>query len=108
MKKNKSKVIEFPMFSDFFIHVEMTSDLRRTADKYHFHDADADVDGMTATCEGAFCFIFLPHSANINTIVHESSHAIDILFARIGAEDGEVKAYLLAYVVDQIRELKRK
>lgn len=106
---NKFKLIEFPMFSDFIIHAEMTSDLQRTANKYHFHGIDLDCDGVTAIKDcSPVCFIFLPHSVNINTIVHESSHAVDILMERIGASDGEVRAYLLGYVVDQIRKLKKR
>lgn len=106
---NRIKILEFPMFSDYIIHIELTSNIDKTLSKYEIDGANTEnIQGLViGPRDIGHVFVFFPLSPSINTIAHESSHAVDRLMSYIGADDGEVKAYLIGYLVDEILKLKR-
>lgn len=107
--KNRSTLVEFPVFSNYFVHVELFSDLKKTLAKYpqtknipekEFENSDAltvhDLDGH-------FSFIFVKHNVSVGTIAHESWHAVNQMMNVMGVEiDSETVAYHLGYLVNEV------
>ena len=110
--KSRFTIVEFPVFSDFIIHAEVTSDIHRSMEKYpgivHLIDeVNEDADGTTVT-DDQICFIFLKSNVSTGTIAHEAFHAIEYMMDRFGVElTGETVAYHLGYLVDRIFKLIR-
>ena len=112
--RSKVKHIAFPVFSNYIVHVEITSDLKRSMAKYPptravIEAADEACDGMTIHVEDeTFSYIFLPYNASVGTIAHESWHTIKAMMEHLAIElDSETVAYHLGYLVDQIFRFMR-
>jgi hypothetical protein len=112
--KNRIDRIMFSVFSDFIVHVEITSDIQKSIKKYpHIADlaekADADSDGVTVYDEGQICYIFLKHDAAIGTIAHEAFHAVENMLKHFGVDfEGETPAYHIGYLVNRAFKFLRK
>jgi hypothetical protein len=107
--------IEFPVFSDFIIHVEVAKNIEKAIGKYpsiaDFSEEDTgESDGVAVYDGGQVCFIFLKPNVSVGTIAHESWHAIEHMMERFNVRpEGEVIAYHLGYLVDKVfRFLRRK
>ena len=113
--KSRSTIIEFPVFSDYFIHVEVSSDLKKLFERYikdkenGWDDVDARADGCTIDrSEYNMTFIFLKSTASVGTIAHECYHAVCNMFKHIGTDmDEEMVAYHIGFLVDEIFKLLR-
>jgi hypothetical protein len=104
--------IEFPVFSDFIIHVETSNDFDKTLRKYpcieHMQGNNENCDAMTCHGCGPVIFIFLKPNASVGTIAHESWHAIRAMFKTLDIDlDSETVAYHLGYLVNQIFRFMR-
>lgn len=112
--RSKVKHIIFPVFSDYSVHVEITSDLKRSMAKYPptkavFETVDVGCDGIAVHVDGEnVAFIFLPYHASVGTIAHEAWHIIKAMMERMDVElDSETVAYHLGYLVDEIFRFMR-
>ena len=108
--------IEFPVFSDFIIHVEISNDFDKTISKYpnikNFADGtNQNCDALTIhENDSPLVFIFLKHNVSVGTIAHESWHALCHMFETVGVDmDSETVAYHLGFLVNAIfRFMRRK
>jgi hypothetical protein len=106
--KSKFTTVEFPVFSDFIVHIEITSDIVKSIKKYPgvadlAEEADNEADAVTVYDNGQICFIFLHHNVTVGTIAHEAFHVIEHMMKRFGVDlEGEAVAYHLGYLVDKI------
>ena len=103
--KDYEKVIKFPVFADYRVHVIVTDDLQKSRDA-RFDNAQS-TEGLDACCcsvlNGHASCIFLQKEASSGTIAHEAWHAVYKMFRQIGAElEEEMVAYHLGYLVDEI------
>lgn len=111
---NRITTIEFPVFSDFIVHVEITSNIRAAIEKYpgikHLADkSDDDCDAATLHTEGTICFLFLKPNVSVGTIAHESWHVIKYMFEVVSVDlDSETVAYHLGFIVDQVFKFLRR
>jgi len=110
--KSKIKLIEFPVFCGYVIHVEITSDIPKALLKYpqtRKIDMDNETQGLAVhDTDAPFSFIFLPHNASVGDIAHESWHAVRRMMEYVGAElDNEAVAYHLGYMVQEIFKFVR-
>lgn len=105
--------IEFPVFFNYIVHVEVTSDLKKSMLKYpptkDILMEDDCKDAITVhVCDASFSFIFLHYTASVGTIAHESWHAVKHMLEYMGVElDSETVAYHLGYMVDKIFKFVR-
>ena len=105
--RSKIKHIEFPVFVSYSVHVEITSDISRSMNKYKqtrdipFGD---DTHAITVHVEdNGLSFMFLPYNAPVCTIAHESWHVIKNMMEYVGIDlDSETVAYHLGYLVDKV------
>ena len=106
--------VEFPVFSDYIVHVEITSDLKKSLSKYPqtevIPDEESDhCEGMVVhDTDGCLSFLFLKHNASVGTIAHESWHVIKRMLDVMGVEiDSETTAYHLGYLVNKVFQFMR-
>ena len=105
----KSRVthVEFPVFMDYVVHVELTSNIYKSMSHY---PATKEIpnDGTTHAItvhahDEPFTFVFLPYNVSIGTIAHESWHVIRRMMGYCDIElDSETVAYHLGYLVNKI------
>lgn len=95
------RVVKFPVFADYKIHVVVTDDLQKSWNARCEEEYDAaDVEAMYTHVDGG-SIIFFRKGASAGTIAHESWHAIRGMLLDAGAElDDEIVAYHLTYLVD--------
>ena len=112
--KSKITVIEFPVLSNYQIHVEVTSDLKKALAKYPqtkniYEEEDITTDAMAVHVNNdGTSFIFLPPNASAGTIAHECWHVVRRMMDYLGIELGnEVVAYYLGYLVNRIFRFTR-
>ena len=112
--RNRIDIIEFPVFSDFIIHVEVTNDLGKTAEKYPSiadiaGEIDDRTDAVTLYANGKVCFIFLQPDASAGTVAHEAFHAVENMMSYFDMDlGGETSAYHIGYIVNRAFKLLRK
>lgn len=105
--RSRHTIIEFPVFSDYRVHVEVSSDIKKSMQKYpEIKHIDMD-DNTNAIAvhedDGNFSFIFFPYDVSVGTIAHESWHVIRNMMKFVGIElDSETVAYHLGYMVNHI------
>lgn len=104
--------IEFPVFMDYVIHVEVTSDIYKSMSKYPATEnipSDDTTHAITVHVDDEpFTFIFLPHNVSVGTVAHESWHAIRRMMNYVDVElDSETVAYHLGYLVNRIYQFYR-
>jgi|SRR6266850_1634961 len=110
--KSRVTTIEFPVLSDYIVHVELTSDMRKSLDKYpptKIVPLDDATNAITIHITGDnFSFMFLPYNVSVGTIAHESWHVINRMLDQLGVKlDSEVVGYHLGYMVNRIFRFAR-
>lgn len=119
-KKRKPKyqelVMFFPVFSNFKVRVIIAPDTVAAA--YYIADRDYIADPQITdyaeafTCSNSnngWSIIYLTPDAMLGTIAHETYHAVTAMMKMIGAaEEHEVVAYHLGYIVNKIVEFNLK
>jgi hypothetical protein len=108
--KSRITLIEFPVFMDYIVHVEITSDVRKSMKKYPQTKDITDVTNAMAVHvkDEPFSMIFLRYNAPVGTIAHESWHVIRRMMNYVGIElDSETVAYHLGYLVNKIFRFAR-
>jgi hypothetical protein len=104
-------IINFPVFSDYCVHVEITSNLHKSISKYPACQSDGDFceehsDALTIGTQ-EMSFIFLKRHVDAGTIAHEACHAVRNLLDTMGVgPDSETHAYHVGYVVNKITKFK--
>lgn len=112
--KTRVTTVEFPVFSGYNVHVELTSDIKKSFKKYKYtRNLDVDLEDTHAIVihvEGTgLSMMFLPHNASVGTIAHESWHAVRRMMEHVGAEqDNEVMGYHLGYLSQKIYNFIRR
>ena len=106
--------VEFPVFSDFIVHIEVTSDFKKSFSKYPLtenipEEECGSWEAMTAhDDEGSISFLFIKPDASVGTIAHESWHVIKRMLDTRGVDlDNETVAYHLGYLVDKVFQFVR-
>src|SRR5579859_6803696 len=109
MRKIMARIItiEFPVFSDFIFHVEISKDFDKTIKKYpsiaHLSGDNDNCDAVTLHSGGLVVFIFFHPNPSVGNIAHESWHALRHMFNTVGVElDSETVAYHLGFTVNSI------
>ena len=105
--RSKIKHVEFPVFVNYSVHVEVTDDIKRSMQKYEqtknvpFGD---DTLAITVHVEdNGLSFMFLPYGGPVGIIAHESWHVIKRMMDYLGVElDSETVAYHLGYLVEKV------
>ncbi len=106
----------FPVFSNFKLSVIITEDAQRTArylcDRDYLRDFDipeeTEATTVTSVASG-YSIIYLKPDAALGTIAHEAYHAVTGMLKMIGAaEEHEIVAYHLGYIVNKIVEFNLK
>lgn len=108
-KKIEFTPIEFPQFSDSFIHFAIESDREKInlSLKERGYDYIFKGEGLTVAEEGKDAIIIL-RSKRTDVAVHEATHAVFHLMSNMGIKDmgsqeiQEIYAYLVEYVVKEI------
>jgi len=49
--------------------------------------------------------LIIPHKADKSTIAHECTHAADRIMNRLGLTDTECRAYIVSYLMDQMKDV---
>ena len=112
--KNRIEILEFPVFSNFTVHVEITQDIEKTIRKYPdiadmAGEDDRDSDAVTVYGGGKMCFVFLNHDASVGTMAHEAFHVVENMMKLVGVKlKGEAPAYHIGYITERIFKLLRK
>jgi hypothetical protein len=112
--KNRIDIVEFPVFSDFTVHIEVTNDLGKTAESYPeiadiANEINENTDAVTMYAQGKVCYIFLQPDASAGTVAHEAFHAVENMMNYFEMElSGETSAYHLGYIVNRAFKLLRK
>ena len=111
---SRHTVVEFPVFGHYLVHVELTSDMKKTLAKYPqtrdiWEDQDESTYGLAVHVKGEnFSYIFLSANPSVGNIVHESWHVVRRMMQHLGVElDSETVAYHLGYLVDNIFKFAR-
>lgn len=109
--KSKITHVHFPVFSDYFVHIEVASDIKKAMQKYpptKVIEMDDSTDAVTVHVEEAMAFIFLPKNAKAGTIAHECWHAIHHMMSVFNVDiESETVAYHLGYLVEKASKLVR-
>jgi len=106
--KARFTTVEFPVFSDFIVHVEIARNFEKAVKKYPSiadlsQKEDEEADALTVYDGGQICFIFLKSNVSVGTIAHEAFHAVEHMMKRFDVKlKGETPAYHLGYLVNQI------
>jgi hypothetical protein len=100
------------VFSDYIVHVEVTSDIVRAMKKYkhtkNVEDSRDDEACSVHVKNENMSFIFLPLNAKAGTVAHECWHVVQRMMEYMGVElDSETVAYHLGYLVDEVFKLRR-
>ncbi len=105
--KNRFTTIEFPVFSYYIVHVEITSDVKKAMQKYEHTKCVPEeeiTDAMSIHVSNAnVSFIFLKYNSSVGTIAHESWHVVSRMMKYMGVDiDSETVAYHLGYLTDEV------
>jgi hypothetical protein len=114
MKPNPDNfcLVEFPIFSDYIIHVEAGKDIPDLVRKYKIRGVNLDerADGLTVKRDQMnMTMVFFKGRPDLGTIAHEAFHAVTQMFDWCGVKyDEETVAYHLGYTVNCICSFFRK
>ena len=108
--KSRITHLEFPVFSGYLVHIEITSDVQKSLAKYPETkcavdgEDDANTHAITVhIVNEPLTFMFLPYNVSVGTIAHESWHAVKRMMEYVDVKlDSETVAYHLGYSVDKI------
>ena len=104
------RVVRFPIFSDYTVHIIFTKDIKESNIKRYgsFNVGDCDACHRSSNNGHAHLFFKLGDCSSGN-IAHEAWHAIHSLFidfAGVGVMENEVVAYHLGHLVQEISYFK--
>ena len=112
MDKNLTEKVlklKFEVFDNFTIQVVYTTDIVNTVERIsNSYGLNESVGPSCCGCHISiptrnFSFIIVPYKGDVNSIVHESYHAVCNLFKYVGAKhEEELFAYHLDYIVGRI------
>ena len=113
--KEKINKVYFPVF-EYTVEVVITEDIISSRISRENIYGVYDNDGIQPKALHSYninknkCSVFYNKSTSISSIVHECVHAIDMMFVFIGASeiDTEIRAYYMAYLVDEICNMLNK
>ena len=110
--KSRIALVEFPVFSGYLVHIEVSSDIRKSMQNYEqtkvIQMDDGSTDAVAVHVDDSMSFIFLPRNARAGTIAHECWHVVRHMMEVFGVEiDSETVAYHLGYLVDKSSRLVR-
>lgn len=111
--KSKYTTVEFPVFCDYIMHIEITTNLKESMLKYEYtKDLGIDLTDTHAIAvhveDTGVSMIFLPYNASVGTIAHESYHAVRRMLKYVGAKmDNETVAHHLGYLTQKIFNFMR-
>jgi hypothetical protein len=104
--KSKHFLIEFPALSHYVVHVEISSDIKKSLLKYpptKSIEMEENTHGLAVHTDNAFSYIFLPYDTSAGDIAHEAWHVIRHMMEYLSIElDNEAVAYHLGYMVNKI------
>jgi hypothetical protein len=109
--KNREKIVKFPVWGNYRIRVIVTADVKKYMAEHNsfcevcMDEDQSDTNAVTLHRLGQSIIIF-PAEADMDTIAHESYHAIrQMLVSRDAELDNEVVAYHLGYLVNKVFDL---
>jgi hypothetical protein len=110
--RSKHTIIDFPVFSGYVVHVEVTSDLKKSMSQYSQTknvSLDGNERGMSIHCVNeSFSFIFLHYNCSVNEEVHECWHVVRRMMNHLGVGlDSETVAYHLGYLTGKVHKFVR-
>ena len=108
--KSRIKLIEFPVFSGYIVHVEITSDVSKSVLRYpQTKNIEDPTNAMAVHCKDEnFSFIFLKYNMDVGSIAHESWHVVRRMMNRMDVDlDNETVAYHLGYLTNEIFRFMR-
>lgn len=112
--KSKFTTVVFPVFNNYKVHVEVTSDIKKSLLKREVtrgvsEEMDGNTGGMAVHDTSNFrSYIFLPYNAQVGDIAHEAWHAVKVVMEYIGVElDSETCAYHLGFLTNRIFRFMR-
>lgn len=110
--RSRHILVEFPVFSGYLVHVEVSSDNKKAMAKYPQTKEishDDITDAMTVHVKNEnLSFIFLKYNSSVGTIAHECWHAVNRMMGYMGIElDSETVAYHLGYLTNEVFRFMR-
>lgn len=113
--KRRFTTVDFPVFCYYIVHIEVTSDLKKSMEKYPATKSiplDSEFDNKGAWSvhveNEPVSFIFLPYNTSVGDIAHESWHVVHRMMRYVGVSpDSETVAYHLGYLVNQVFKFVR-
>lgn len=112
--KSRITLIEFPVFCGYIVHVEVTSDFKKSFSKYKStREVNLDANDTRAMAvhvnDISMSYVFLPPNASVGEIAHESWHVIRRMMEYMGVDDSnEAVAYHLGYLTQKIFNFVRR
>jgi hypothetical protein len=108
----KTKTIPFPVFVDFKVIVEVTSNVGKSAlrrKETRKANIDERTEAFVITVKEKFTsYLVLPHNSSPGTIAHECWHIVEDLMEIYELKpESETTAYHLGYLVDEIYKFSR-
>ena len=104
--RSKITTVEFPIFCDYIVHIEITSDMKKSLQKYKQTksiETDDATGGLAVHTDGSFSYIFLPYNTSVGDIAHEAWHVVKHMMDYVGVElDSETCAYHLGFLTNKI------
>ena len=109
--RSKTRRIEFPVFANYCVYVEFTTDIEASMEKYkQTRDVPCGEDTHAITVhieDNGLSFVFFPYDASVGAIAHESWHVVKNMMDYLGVElDSETVAYHLGFLVDKIYKFR--
>ena len=110
--RSRITFVEFPVFMDYLVHVELTSDVLKSMKKYP-QTKDIPDDATTHAIsihvqDAPLSMVFLPYNVSVGTIAHESWHVVKRMMGYCDVDlDSETVAYHLGYLVNKIFQFAR-
>ena len=110
--RSRVNYVEFPVFMDYLVHIEITSNVFKSMKKY---PQTKDIANNATTYavsvhvkDTPFSMVFLPYNVSVGTIAHESWHVIKRMMGYCDVDlDSETVAYHLGYLVNKIFRFAR-
>lgn len=114
--RERHKTIEFPVWSDYAVHVIVTRDFEKSVKKFcDDDDAKPSYQAITIHCgddedkEPKESYIFLAPDCAVEYIAHECWHVIYRMMKYFEVEfEDEVVAYHLGYLTQQVYDFVKK
>jgi len=112
--KEEINIINFPV-QQYELHIIVTNNIRKSRNKrkkLFGGKLDGNAKGLFSKSNDFSGYIFIEPNASVNTISHESFHAVDHLMSAIDTsltkDTNECYAYSLGYIVEKVYNFKNK